>query len=83
MSLGEQVMAAASAAHNIMLAAHTLGYGCYWRTGQPAYDAAVKAALGLQASDHIVSFMYIGTATEPAPRKRRPEAAKFTEAWGG
>ncbi len=79
----EQVMSAAAAAQNIMLAAHTLGYGCYWRTGQPAYDAAVKVALGLQASDHIVSFMYIGTATEPAPRKRRPEAAKFTEAWVG
>ena len=79
----EQVVSAAAAAQNIVLAVHALGYASYWRTGQPAYDAGVKGALGLEASDHIIGFIYIGTATEPAPRKRRPELPKFVQAWDG
>nr|MDJ0897092.1 nitroreductase [Alphaproteobacteria bacterium] len=64
------------------VAAHALGYGCFWRTGQPAYDTAVKDALGLAQTDHIVGFMYLGTPTEPAPDKgRRPEVKDFLESW--
>ena len=32
-----------------------------WRTGPAAYDATVKAALGLAAHDHIIGFLYAGT----------------------
>ncbi len=78
----EQVSSAAAAAQNICVAAHALGYGCFWRTGQPAYDTAVKDALGLAQTDHIVGFMYLGTPTEPAPDKgRRPEVKDFLESW--
>ena len=42
-----------------------------WRTGGPAYDDAVKAALGLERKDAIVGFLYVGTdASEPAPLPR-------------
>ncbi len=78
----EQVTSAAAAAQNICLSAHALGYGCFWRTGQPAYDASVKRALGLAAKDHIVGFMYVGTPAEPTPDKgRRPDVGDFLEAW--
>ena len=78
----EQVTSTAAAAQNIALAAHALGFGCFWRTGQPAYDLTVKEALGLAPDDHIVGFMYIGTPTEPAPDKgRRPTVEDYLEAW--
>jgi nitroreductase len=57
----EQVAAVAAAAQNLFLAAHDLGYGVMWKTGAAAYDAAVKATLGLDAADHIVGIMHLGT----------------------
>jgi nitroreductase len=57
----EQVLAAGAAAQNLMLAAHGLGYGVMWKTGPAAYEAGVKMAVGLQADDHIVAIMHLGT----------------------
>lgn len=61
----EQVLAAGAAAQNMFLAAHALGYGAMWKTGGAAYSAAVKQLLGLQADDHIVALLYLGTASLP------------------
>ncbi len=57
----EQTLAAGAAAQNMMLAAAALGFGAMWKTGDAAYDDAVKAALGLESRDAIVGFLYIGT----------------------
>jgi len=66
----EQTLAAGAAAGNIMLACVALGYNAMWKTGGAAYDAAVKRALGLEATDAIVGFLYVGTegGRAPAPR---------------
>ena len=67
----EQTLSAAAAAHAMMLAAFALGFNAMWKTGGPAYDAAVKAALGLEPGDAIVGFLYFGSeATQRAPRVR-------------
>ncbi|MGE5170513.1 MAG: nitroreductase [Rudaea sp.] len=63
----EQIVAAGAAAENILVAAHALGFGAFWRTGAPAYDDTVKRALGLKAEDAIVGFLYIGTPAAPLP----------------
>jgi nitroreductase len=79
----EQISSAAAAAQTIMLAAPALGYGAMWKTGTPAYDASVKTALGLDAADDIIGFLYIGTrvgGTSPIPR---PNAKEFTTTWAG
>ena len=57
----EQILAVAASAENMILAAHALGYGTMWKTGAPAYDGDFKKALGLEATDHIVGFIYLGT----------------------
>jgi nitroreductase len=57
----EQIIAAGAAAQNLFLAAYDLGYGVMWKTGAAAYDATVKAILGLDANDHIVGIMHLGT----------------------
>ncbi len=56
----EQLMAAGAATQNILLALHALGYVAAWKTGEAAYDAEVKKALGFAADDHIVGFVYTG-----------------------
>jgi nitroreductase len=60
----EQIVAAGAAAQNLFLAAHGLGYGVMWKTGPAAYDADVKATLGLGPGDHIVGIMHVGTRSK-------------------
>ena len=60
----EQIVAAGAAAENILVAAHALGFGAFWRTGAPAYDETVKRALGLKPDDAIVGFLYLGTPAD-------------------
>jgi nitroreductase len=57
----EQTLSAGVAAGNIMLATLALGYNAMWKTGGAAYDPAVRQSLGLDSSDVIVGFLYIGT----------------------
>ncbi|HYM36006.1 MAG TPA: nitroreductase [Steroidobacteraceae bacterium] len=63
----EQIMAVAAAVENMFLSAHALGYGVMWKTGEAARDPFVKQALGLNADDEIVSFLYLGTNETPGP----------------
>lgn len=57
----EQVLAVGAAIENVLVALHASGFGAMWKTGEPAYDAGVKAELGLGADDQIVGFIYVGT----------------------
>ncbi len=56
----ENVSAASAACQNILLAAHALGLGVIWRTGEWARDPKVKEFLGFHADQHIVGFIYVG-----------------------
>jgi nitroreductase len=56
----ENISAASAAGMNILLAAHALGLGAIWRTGEWASDAKVKEFLGFAPDQHIVGFLYIG-----------------------
>lgn len=56
----ENLSAAAAACQNILLAAHALGLGAIWRTGEWARDAKVKRFLGFAEDQHIVAFIYVG-----------------------
>jgi len=57
----EQYAAVAAATQNASLAATALGYATMWRTGAPAEDPRVKAALGVAVDDEIVGFLYLGS----------------------
>jgi nitroreductase len=63
----EQTLSAAAAIHAMMLAALALGFNGMWKTGSPAYDPVVKSALGLEAADDIVGFLYLGSERERVP----------------
>ncbi|HEX2828279.1 MAG TPA: nitroreductase [Burkholderiales bacterium] len=79
----EQVLAVGAAAQNIMLAAHALGFGAMWRTGDVAYDASVKTALGLEPADSIVGLIYLGTPAGDPPPAQRPVPEHFVTEWTG
>lgn len=79
----EQILSAGAVAHGILLGLHARGFAGMWRTGAPAYDVRVKEALGLRAEDHIVAFVYAGSAALPAPAITRPSIADHVERWTG
>jgi nitroreductase len=78
----EDIEATAAAVENMLLAAHDLGLAAQWRTGDAAYDPAIKVFFGLSPEDHLAGFIYVGYADkEPGPRQRSLAASK-TE-WRG
>ena len=79
----EQVLSAGAAAQNIMLAAHALGYGCAWKTGDSAYDSDVKAAFGLRPTDAIIGFMYLGTHAKAPPAPKPVDIRDYVVDWTG
>lgn len=78
----EEIEAGAAAVQNLLLAAHARGLGAIWRTGDPAYDPAVKAFFGLPESAHILGFVYLGYAAIEAQRATHTPAEAVTT-WMG
>jgi nitroreductase len=76
----EQILAAGAAVQNALLAAQALGFGSMWKTGAPAYDPELKRALGLEPSDHIIGFLYLGTSAAPTA-VRPPELQGRVTRW--
>ncbi len=56
----ENICAAAAACENILLAAHALGLGAHWRTGEAARDPEIKRLLGFSEQQPLIAFLYIG-----------------------
>jgi nitroreductase len=68
----ENVSAVSAACQNILLAAHALGLGAIWRTGEWARDANVKKFLGFSTDQHIVGFIYVGVPEFKVEPYQRP-----------
>jgi nitroreductase len=56
----ENICAVAAATENLLLAAHALGLGGKWRTGEWARDPKVKEFLDFDSDQYVVGFIYIG-----------------------
>ncbi|WP_282167493.1 NAD(P)H nitroreductase [Shewanella japonica] len=74
----EQHIAAGCATMAMQQAAFSLGLGAVWRTGSFAFSDIVNKALGLNADDQIVGFLYIGTPAVKAPVKPLKPGRQFT-----
>jgi nitroreductase len=56
----ENICAVAAACQNLLLAAHAIGLGTKWRTGEWARDEKVKGFLGFDADQNVIAFIYVG-----------------------
>jgi len=68
----EDYAATAAAVQNMLLGAIARGFGAMWRTGDMAYRPETKAFLGLDVSDRIVAFVYLGMPPPMDTPKPRP-----------
>lgn len=80
----EEIAAVSACIQNMLLAAHALGLGAMWRTGQPARDPRVKCFLGLRADSHLLAFVYLGYPDLPGvPHPDRDWESRTTWMTGG
>ena len=79
----EQVLSSGAACQNMLTSALGMGYAAQWITEWCAYDANVKAALGLEPTDKIAGFMYLGSRTEEPTDRQRPEYSDIVSEWTG
>jgi nitroreductase len=78
----EEITAGAAAIQNMLLAAHALGLGAIWRTGDASYDPGVKAHLGVSESAYLLGFVYLGYPIATSIRAKRTPARELTR-WIG
>lgn len=78
-AIAEEDRAAVHAAvQNLLLAAHAIGLGAVWRTGDQLNHPAVKRELGLSDAEEVVGFVYIGYPDMTAPAGRRTPGTEKT-----
>ena len=68
----EQLLSCGAVCMNLLNAATALGYASQWLSEWPAYNNTVKQALGVAEDQHIVGFVYIGSASESPSERVRP-----------
>ena len=74
----EQLVTAGCAAQLIVTAAHMLGIGAIWRTGNAIYSGEVSRMLELDENEQVVAMIYLGRPAEafadlPSPPEVDPE----------
>ena len=72
----EQLITAGCAAQLIVTAAHMIGLGAMWRTGNASYSGEVSRMLGLDENEQVVAMIFLGrpAANLPSPPEADPEA---------
>lgn len=65
----------------MITAAYAQGVGAIWRTGAPAYDDIIMKGLGLENSERIIGFLYLGTIQGKVPEAPQPDLGKYFQPW--
>lgn len=68
----EQLLSCGAVCINLLNASVALGFSAQWLTEWPAYNETVKSALGIPGDQHLVGFIYIGTAADAPGERVRP-----------
>ncbi len=79
--LWEQELSSGAVCQTLLIAANAMGFASQWLTEWYAYDAAVAAALGLDADERVAGFMYIGSAHKPCLERARPRLDDLITHW--
>jgi nitroreductase len=68
----EQILTAGAVCQNMLVAASAEGFAAQWITEWYAYDVRVLTALGLDKSERIVGYIYMGSARADPKERARP-----------
>ena len=79
----EQKMSLAAAVQSLLLAAHALGVGAIWRTGELCYQPALARGLGLADNEQLLGFVYLGTPGGNEKKVPAMTTSQFVSSWEG
>lgn len=79
----EQQLAVGAVCQNMLVAASALGFASQWLTEWYAYDATVDEALGLEGSERVAGFIYLGGKEAQPTERGRPDLAERITRWSG
>jgi nitroreductase len=68
----EQMLSTGSAAQNMLITLHDMGYGAIWRTGKMSFNQHITEALGLSKVSQVIGYLYIGTPNSDGRVKKIP-----------
>jgi nitroreductase len=77
----EQMLSTAAAVQNMLIAAHAVGVGAMWRTGNVTYEPLLAEKLGLPADERLLGFLYLGTPAGLPKALPTLATADFFRAW--
>lgn len=77
----EQLLSGGAVCFALLQAAQGLGFGAQWLTGWAAYDPVITARLGLDSDECVLGFIHIGTPSEDAPERQRPDPDNLLRDW--
>jgi nitroreductase len=77
----EQWLCAGAALGQLLLAAHSLGYGAIMLSGERCQDEPLRAALGLDSHETLAGFVSIGTIAKTPPPAKRPARHRVLSRW--
>ena len=77
----EQLISAGCAAQVMLLAAEAQGFAGIWRTGSYAGDKGVARALGLDAHESVVGFLYFGSRASAGKSLPVREVEAYVSNW--
>jgi nitroreductase len=78
----EQHMSAGALCLNLLMSVNANGYVGNWLTEWPAYDAAFWPTLGVEGTEKIAGFIYVGSTEFPCVERPRP-ALETVVSWMG
>lgn len=79
----EQLLSVGAATMNMLNAVHALGLGGFWVTGPDSYDPALRRALGFEAQERVLGFLFVGTPRNALRTASRPARADHVREWFG
>lgn len=79
----DQWLAVGCALENLLLAVQSFGFAAAIRSGHFLETAPMRAGFSLAATEHLVSLVAIGTATEWPPERPKPAIEAVFSRWNG
>lgn len=79
----DQWLSVGCALENLLLAVQAFGFAAAVRSGRFLETRAIREGFALGASEHLVSFVAIGTATDWPPQKPKPGLEAVFGRWDG
>lgn len=79
----EQLLAVGAATMNMLNALEVLGYGGFWASGVHVYEPMVRQALGFEADDVLIGFLYVGTRKGEKKCIERLDRSAYVRYWYG